>query len=117
MGSQKIPRISVAISCTVFTAFVVSGAIFSTYLLNKLDLLEAEVIIFFIILYIIYLFNYIIQDLYFQFVLFLYHRIYNALVILDQRLYCQIENGKTDDIILTMQLRSCFCLFEMIPII
>lgn len=38
-----MPKISIVISCTVFTAFVISGALFSTYLLHKLDVLEAEV--------------------------------------------------------------------------
>lgn len=42
-GSKKLSNVSIAISCTFFTVFVISGAIFATYLLNKLDLLEAEV--------------------------------------------------------------------------
>ena len=44
MANGKIvTKVSVAISCTVFTVFVISGSIFATYLLNKLDLLESEV--------------------------------------------------------------------------
>lgn len=42
-GDRKLSTMSVAITCTLFVSVVISGAIFGTYLLNKLDVLEQEV--------------------------------------------------------------------------
>ena len=44
-GDRKLSTVSVVITCTVFTTVVISGAIFGTYLLHKLDVLENEVML------------------------------------------------------------------------
>lgn len=43
IGDRKLSKASVIITCSAFTSVVICGAIFATYLLHKLDVLEAEV--------------------------------------------------------------------------
>lgn len=40
----KVPTPVVILTCTLFTVSVICGAVFFTYLLTKVDLLEQEVV-------------------------------------------------------------------------
>lgn len=40
---KRLSTLSVALSCTFLTVTVIAGAIFATYLLTRLDLLQKEV--------------------------------------------------------------------------
>ena len=46
MSNSRVPTSVAVLTCTLFTISVVCGAVFFTYLLTKVDLLEQEVIKF-----------------------------------------------------------------------